>query len=84
VLVLCLQVSGIWLGVALVLCFSIGLAVPLIAAGSIAAIGVRHVSQHWPAFGELAQRAPYLSGIVMIGIGAYTGLRGWISVPSAL
>jgi len=33
VLVLCLQVSQIWLGVGLVLCFSIGLAITLIAAG---------------------------------------------------
>jgi nickel/cobalt exporter len=68
----------------LVLCFSIGLAVTLIAAGSIAAISVRHVSQRWSAFGELAQRAPYLSGIVMIGVRVYVGWQGWISVPSAL
>ena len=37
VLVLCLQVNRIWLGVALVLCFSIGLAITLVAAGMIAA-----------------------------------------------
>jgi nickel/cobalt exporter len=84
VLVLCLQVNQIWLGVALVLCFSIGLAITLTAAGMIAAIGMRHVSRGWPAFGELARRVPYLSSIVMIGLGLYLGWQGWISVPTTL
>jgi len=30
------------------------------------------------------QRAPYLSGIVMISIGLYVGWQGWISVPGPL
>jgi nickel/cobalt transporter (NicO) family protein len=84
VLVLCLQVNQIWLGVALVLCFSIGLAITLTAAGMIAAIGMRHVSRRWPGFGEVAQRVPYLSSIVMIGLGLYVGLQGWMSVSTVL
>jgi nickel/cobalt exporter len=48
VLMLCLQVNQIWLGVALVLCFSIRLAMTLIAAGVVAAIGLRHTSRRWP------------------------------------
>jgi len=40
VLALCLQVNHIWLGIALVLCFSIGLAITLIAAGMTAALGM--------------------------------------------
>ena len=84
VLVLCLQASKIWLGIALVLCFSIGLAITLIAAGMTAAIGMRHLSRHWPGFGEVAERAPYLSSIVMIGLGLYLGWQGWMSVPTAL
>lgn len=84
VLVLCLQVSRVWLGVALVLCFSIGLAITLIAAGMIAAIGMRHVSRRWSGLGELAQRLPYLSGIVIIGLGLYVGWQGWMGVPSGL
>ena len=84
VLVLCLQVSRIWLGIALVLCFSIGLAITLIAAGVITAIGMRHVSRRWSGFGELAQRLPYLSSIVMIGLGLYIGWQGWVSVPAAV
>jgi nickel/cobalt exporter len=83
-LVLCLQVNQIWLGVALVLCFSIGLAITLIAAGMIAAIGMRHFSRRWSGLGELAQRVPYLSTILMIGLGLYVGWQGWITVPTAL
>lgn len=84
VLVLCLQVNRIWLGVTVVLCFSIGLAITLIAAGTIAAVGTRLFSRRWPGCGELAQRLPYLSGIVMIGIGVYVGRQGWMSVLTAL
>src|SRR5271166_2993777 len=40
VLALCLQVNHIWLGIALVLCLSIGLAITLIAAGMTAALGM--------------------------------------------
>ena len=39
VLVLCLQVNQLWLGIALVACFSIGLALTLMAAGVVGAIG---------------------------------------------
>jgi nickel/cobalt transporter (NicO) family protein len=74
-LVLCLQVNPIWLG-ALVLCFSIGLAITLIAVGMTPAIGMHHFSRRWPGFGELAQRAPYFAGIVMIGLGLYVGRAG--------
>jgi nickel/cobalt transporter (NicO) family protein len=84
VLVLCLQVNQIWLGVALVLCFSIGLAITLIAAGMTAAIATHHLARRWSGFGELAQRSPYLSGVVMIGIGIYIGWQAWIGVSSAL
>jgi nickel/cobalt exporter len=84
VLVLCLQVNQIWLGIALVLSFSIGLAITLVAAGIVAAIGMRHISRRWSGFGELVLRAPYLSGIVMIGIGLYVGWEGWATVSIAL
>jgi len=82
--VLCLQVNRIWLGVALVLCFMIGLAITLIAAGMIAAVGMRHFSRRWSGLGELAQRLPNLSSIVMIGLGLYVGWQGWtgVSPPS--
>jgi ABC-type nickel/cobalt efflux system permease component RcnA len=34
--------------------------------------------------GDLARRAPYLSGIVMIGIGLYVGWEGWTNSFPAL
>ena len=82
VLVLCLQVGQFWLGVALVLCFSAGLAITLIASGTIAALGIRQVSRRWSNIGEFARRAPYLSGIVMICVGIYVGWQGWMSFPA--
>jgi nickel/cobalt transporter (NicO) family protein len=60
------------------------LAITLIAAGVIAAIGMRHISRRWSGFDELAQRLRYLSSIVMIGLGFYVGWQGWMSVPSAV
>jgi nickel/cobalt transporter (NicO) family protein len=84
VLVLCLQVNQIWLGVALVLCFSIGLAITLTAAGMTGAAGMGHLSRRWPGFGELAQRVPYPSSILMIGLGLYVGWHGWMNVPTIL
>ena len=84
VLALCLQINELWLGIALVACFSIGLAVTLVAAGVIAAVGMHHVSRRWSGLGDLARRAPYLSGIVMIGVGLYVGWEGWMNVSIAL
>ena len=63
------------LGVVLVLCFSIGLAVTMVTAGVIAALSVRQVSRRWSGFGAFAQRAPYFSSAVIICVGIYVGWR---------
>jgi nickel/cobalt transporter (NicO) family protein len=76
VLLLCLQLKQFTLGVALVLCFSIGLAITMVIAGVIAALSVRHVSRRWSGFGAFAQRAPSLSSAVIICIGLYVGWQG--------
>jgi len=76
VLLLCLQLKQFALGVGLVLCFSIGLAITMVAAGVIAAPSVRHVSRRWSGFGALAQRAPYFSSAVIICVGLYVGWQG--------
>jgi nickel/cobalt exporter len=65
----------------LVLCFSIGLALTMVAAGSVAALSVRHVSRRWSGFGMFARRAPYLSSIVIISVGLYLGYQGLSSLP---
>src|SRR5581483_49340 len=80
VLLLCLQLKQFTLGVTLVLCFSIGLAVTMVAAGKVAALSVRHVSRRWSGFGALARRAPYVSSALIICVGIYTGILGWVSL----
>jgi len=77
VLLLCLQVKEVTLGAVLVLSFSIGLALTLVAVGVAAAIGTRQASNRWPWLGVVARRAPYLSSLLIIGVGIYVGLHGW-------
>lgn len=72
VLLLCLQVGRIALGAALVLSFSVGLALTLVFFGVAAALGTRRVGARWPGFATLASRAPYLSSVLVALVGAYT------------
>ena len=76
VLLLCLQLRKLALGVTLVLCFSVGLALTMVASGAIAALGVRHAARRFSGFGELARRAPYVSGTLILLVGLYVGYRG--------
>jgi nickel/cobalt exporter len=83
VLLLCLQLKEFTLGVALVLCFSIGLALTMVTAGVAAALSVRHVSRHWSGFSTFAHRAPYFSGAVIICVGLYVGYEGLRALSQA-
>lgn len=76
VLLLCLQLKKVALGAALVLCFSIGLALTMVAAGTVAALGMKQAERRFSGFGELARKAPYVSGVVILLVGAYVGYRG--------
>ncbi len=76
VLLLCLQLKKFALGVTLVLGFSLGLAVTMVAAGAIAALGVKHLSRHFGSFTVIARRAPYVSGVMILLIGIYLGYQG--------
>jgi nickel/cobalt transporter (NicO) family protein len=76
VLLLCLQLKRLVLGATLVLCFSIGLALTMVAAGALAALSVRHAVRRFRGFGELARRAPYVSGSVILLVGLYLGYHG--------
>lgn len=81
VLLICLQLKQFSLGFALVLAFSLGLAITLVTVGSIAAFSVRHASKHFKGFGEFARKAPYISSTVMILIGfivAWQGVRNLV------
>ena len=76
VLLLCLQLKRFTLGASLVLCFSIGLAVTMVAAGVVAALGVKHASRRFTGFGTFARRAPYASSALIIVVGLYLGYQG--------
>lgn len=81
VLLLCLQLQRLVLGAALVLCFSIGLAITMVASGVIAAISVKQVSKRWNGFGEIVRRAPYASGALILLVGLYMAVHGWLALP---
>jgi nickel/cobalt exporter len=76
ILLLCLQLREFALGVALVLCFSIGLAVVMVATGAAAAFSVHHVGRRWAGFETIARRAPYFSGALIICVGLFVGWQG--------
>jgi nickel/cobalt exporter len=78
VLLLCLQLKQITLGATLVLCFSIGLALTMVASGVLAALSVKHVSKRWSGFGEFARKVPYFSSALMLLIAIYVGFQGLI------
>jgi ABC-type nickel/cobalt efflux system permease component RcnA len=78
VLLLCLQLKRIALGATLVLGFSIGLALTMVASGVIAAVGLRHLSRRMGSgrLSALAARAPYFSGGLILLVGLYVGYQG--------
>lgn len=82
VLLLCLQLKQLSLGAALVLCFSIGLAVTMVSAGVIASVSVRHVQKRWSGFSALARRLPYASGVLMLLIALYMGYSGLVGLQN--
>lgn len=84
VLLLCLQLKQITLGAVLVLCFSIGLALTMVTSGVIAAVSLKHISKRWSGFGEVVRKAPYVSGAVILLIGTYIGVSGWLALPRGL
>jgi ABC-type nickel/cobalt efflux system permease component RcnA len=76
VLLVCLQLKKVTLGFALVLGFSIGLAITLVTVGVIAALSVKHASERFKGFGEFARKAPYASSGVLIVIGLLVAIQG--------
>jgi nickel/cobalt exporter len=82
VLLLCLQLKRLVLGSVLVLCFSIGLAITMVASGVIAALSVRYAERSFSGFGNLVRKAPYASGLVILCVGFYVALHGWQTLPN--
>lgn len=80
VLLICLQLKAFTLGFALVLCFSIGLAITLVTVGAVAALSVQHASRRWSWFSTVARKAPYVSVVLIVLVGLYIGLQGWVGL----
>ena len=80
ILLICLQLKQITMGVTLVLCFSIGLAVTMVGVGAAAALSINRAAQSWSGFDVFAKRAPYLSGGLITLVGIYTAYLGWIGL----
>jgi nickel/cobalt exporter len=83
VLLLCLQLKRVALGSVLVLCFSIGLAATMVASGVIAALSVKYAERSFSGFGAIVRKAPYISGLVILCVGAYVAVHGWMALPHA-
>lgn len=76
ILLLCLQVKKFTLGFSLVAAFSFGLALTLVTVGVVAAWGMKQVSKRSGTLSRLADKAPYLSSILLIALGVVFFLRG--------
>ncbi len=83
VLLLCLQLKEVALGATLVLGFSVGLALTMVASGALAALSVRHAAKHWGGFGHWADKAPFLSAGLMLLVAGFMGWQGWQGLVAA-
>jgi len=81
VLMLCLQFDRIGLGAALVIAFSIGLALTMVASGVLAALSLKHIEKRWTGFGDFMHKAPYISGAVILIVGLLVSYSGWSHLP---
>ena len=85
VLLLCLQLKQVALGATLVLSFSVGLALTMVASGVLAAWSVGQATKRWSGFGHWAARAPYISTVLMLSLAfwmAGEGLQGLQTVAA--
>lgn len=82
VLLLCLQFEQITLGIALVLAFSIGLAITLLGVGVLAALGTRQAGQRWPGLASILANAPYFSALLILAIGLYSVWRSLLQIAA--
>ena len=82
ILIICLQVKQFTLGFGLVLAFSAGLALTLVATGCVAAWSVRHAEKRFKGFSSLVQKAPYLSSAFLIIVAVYLGFHGWLGITA--
>lgn len=80
ILLICIQIKALTLGATLVVSFSIGLAITLVAVGVGAAISVRQAAKRWSGFNTIARRAPYFSSALIGMVGVYMGVHGYLGL----
>lgn len=80
VLLLCLQLKHFTLGMTLVMCFSIGLALTLVASGVVAAIGARSAARRLRWLPSLIHKAPYIAGSITLLLGTYLSVTALQSI----
>jgi nickel/cobalt exporter len=77
IVLVCLQLKRFALGIFMVLSFSAGLALTLVAAGALAAWSLRHAEKHFGGLGSVARKLPYLSSGILTLMGLFIGFEGW-------
>lgn len=82
VLLLCLNLQKFWLGVTLVSAFSIGLALTLVGAGIIAAVGLNYARKKTDTVDAFLAKAPYFSAALVALIGVYMFWSGWVHLAA--
>ena len=78
IVLVCLQLKRFALGIAMVLSFSAGLAFTLVATGALAAWSLRHAEKRFGGLGSVARKLPYLSSGILILMGLFIGVQGWL------
>lgn len=76
VLLVCLQLKEFTLGFAIVLAFSLGLALTLVTVGTLAALSVQHATEKLKWLEPLTRKLPYASCCVLATIGCFVALQG--------
>ncbi len=49
----------------------------------IAALSVRYAERRFTGFGGIVRKAPYVSGLLILGVGLYVSWQGWLALPHA-
>jgi nickel/cobalt exporter len=81
ILLVCLQLKRFTLGFTLVGCFSLGLAITMVASGVLAAWGLRHAEKRIKNFGRFARKAPYFSVGLLTVLACVFIVQGWQHLP---
>src|SRR5690606_6065071 len=76
VLLLCLQLKELTLGFTLVASFSIGLALTLVASGTLAAWSIHHAGKRIKGFSNYTRHLPYFSSALLMILGIYMVYAG--------